>query len=99
MDPPTPLELAKLAADVGLLNERLLLLIVVIAIAGACLLLAVLMLFSRLNAHEHRLRENTDATVAAAIRKITGRISDLELPPAQPDPPPHITRPPRSRRS
>lgn len=74
--------------------DRLLVLTVSISIVGGVAIIALLLLFLRISASEARIAEHIDATAARLLRKVLGRISDLDIEPAGDGTPP----PPRSVR-
>jgi hypothetical protein len=68
-----------------------------LALAGGALLVAILLLFIRISTLEHRLGERVDATGVRVVRRINGRISDLDLSPLETKPVTPIVTPISSR--
>jgi hypothetical protein len=73
----TTTDLARIAADLALLVERLLVLTVIVGITGGALLIAVLFVFLRIAAIEPHINDSA----RTIIRKISGKIDDIEFPP------------------
>lgn len=98
--PPTP-DIASLAAGLAQILDHLLALVVVLAIAGGSLFVLLVLLFFRVSSLEQRITDRIDGSAASVVRKVNGRISDMDLvtPETQASPAPTRTGPRSRRRS